>query len=250
VVDLLIVNLVQRPDLAPLLDQFPDAWPQFMYHDPLATLVYHHVSGDLAEFCLIAVDRDAPDKPLAKAYSTPFSWAGDPATELPEGGWDAAVLGGADNRLAGHAGNLVSALEITVRPEARGTGLSAVMLDALRRNTAAHGYDRMVAPVRPNRKHEHPDLPMAEYVARTRADGLPEDPWLRVHVRAGGQVVGVATRSMAIAGTLAEWREWTGLPFDTTGPVYVPYALVPVQCDVAAGYAVYVEPNVWVHHRL
>lgn len=26
-------------------------------------------------------------------------------------------------------------------------------------------------------------------------------------------------------------------------------ALVPVQCSVRHGYAVYVEPNVWVRHR-
>lgn len=29
----------------------------------------------------------------------------------------------------------------------------------------------------------------------------------------------------AVPGTVEEWREWTGLPFDTTGPVVVPGAL-------------------------
>jgi hypothetical protein len=55
---------------------------------------------------------------------------------------------------------------------------------------------------------------------------------------------------MTMAGSTAQWREWTGLPFDTTGPVTVPEALIPVQCDVAQDYAVYCEPCVWVHHRL
>ena len=73
---------------------------------------------------------------------------------------------------------------------------------------------------------------------------------LRVHVRAGGTIVGVVARAMAIAGSLAQWREWTGLPFDATGPVTVPEALVPVLCDVEQDYAVYVEPGIWVHHRL
>jgi hypothetical protein len=81
-------------------------------------------------------------------------------------------------------------------------------------------------------------------------DGLPEDPWLRVHVKAGGKIIEVAPRSMVIAGTLDEWREWTGLPFDTTGDVVVPKALVPVHCDVRHNHAVYVEPNVWVRHDL
>jgi hypothetical protein len=55
---------------------------------------------------------------------------------------------------------------------------------------------------------------------------------------------------MTITGTLAEWRRWTGLAFDCTGPVIVPGALVPVHCDVEHDHAVYVEPNVWMRHRL
>ena len=47
----------------------------------------------------------------------------------------------------------------------------------------------------------------------------------------------------------AQWREWTGLPFDRSEPVEVPHALVPVHCDVAQDQAVYAEPNVWIHHR-
>ena len=78
---------------------------------------------------------------------------------------------------------------------------------------------------------------------------LPIDPWLRVHVRAGGRIDKVAPRSMVVPGTLEEWREWTGLPFDQTGPVAVPRALSPVHCDVEHGVAAYVEPNVWVVHR-
>ena len=78
---------------------------------------------------------------------------------------------------------------------------------------------------------------------------LPVDPWIRVHVRAGGRIAKVAPRSMVVPGTLEEWREWTGLPFEATGPVVVPRALTPVHCDVEHGVATYVEPNVWVVHR-
>ena len=60
----------------------------------------------------------------------------------------------------------------------------------------------------------------------------------------------VAPTSMTIPGTLEQWREWTGLPFDASGPVHVPGALVPVMCAAEHDVAVYVEPNVWVHHHL
>jgi hypothetical protein len=69
-----------------------------------------------------------------------------------------------------------------------------------------------------------------------------------VHARAGGRIVNVAPVSMTIPGTVEQWREWTGLAFDTAGPVQVPGALVPVLCQPDHDFAVYVEPNVWMHH--
>ncbi len=55
---------------------------------------------------------------------------------------------------------------------------------------------------------------------------------------------------MTIPGTLTQWREWTGLPFDTDGLIDVPGALAPVLVDTTQGHGVYIEPNVWVHHQL
>jgi hypothetical protein len=55
---------------------------------------------------------------------------------------------------------------------------------------------------------------------------------------------------MTITGTLAEWRKWTDLAFDTDGPLEVPGALVPVQVSTVHDHAVYIEPNVWVRHPL
>ena len=55
---------------------------------------------------------------------------------------------------------------------------------------------------------------------------------------------------MTIPGTLAQWREWTGLAFDVDGSVEVEGGLAPIHVDLANDHAVYVEPNVWVHHDL
>src|SRR5205814_886324 len=173
----------------------------------------------------------APDIPVAKLVTMPFTWDRDPARELPAGGYDAVLLAAARDALAGRRGNVVSALLAMVRPRLRGRGVSAQLLAAARRNTARLGYPALVAPVRPTRKHEHPEVPMERYAAWRRPDGLPADPWLRVHHRAGGRVVGIAPHSMTITGTLARWRGWTGLPFDSPGPVLVPGALVPVHCE-------------------
>jgi GNAT superfamily N-acetyltransferase len=236
--DLLVASLADRPDLPSAYAEGEDLWPAFMYQDAVGELYY--ADNHAAE----------PGRLAARALSVPFTWNGDPDADLPVDGWDGVIRRAALDRQLGHRGNLVSALEITVRTDLQGRGLAGIMLEAMRGNAAKLGFDSLVAPVRPTAKHRHPHMPIAEYVAWSRADGLPHDPWLRVHVRAGGRIVGVCHRAMVVPGTLAEWRSWTGLPFDTSGPVEVPHALVPVHCDPVHGHAVYVEPAVWVHHRL
>src|SRR6266508_3711381 len=215
--DLLIASLADRPDLPSAYAEGEDLWPTFMHQDPIGGLYYADNHKAFPEFLVVAVDPVEPDRLAARALSVPFTWEGDSDADLPVDGWDGVIRRAALDRQLGQRGNLVSALEITVRP---------------------------------NAKHRHPHMPIAEYAAWSRADGFSHDPWLRVHVRAGGRIVGVCHRAMVIAGTLAEWRSWTGLPFDASGSVEVADALVPVHCDLVHGHAVYVEPAVWVHHRL
>jgi GNAT superfamily N-acetyltransferase len=241
-----IVSLADRPDLFDAWRGIRTSWPEFMLHDPVAARLFHRVPGLGPSFQLIGVRDDG--EVVAALRAVPFAWDGDLAS-LPAG-WDAVLERAVADADAGRTPTAVSLLEAVVRPDSQGTGISVSLIEAARRQVAAAGLRHLFGPVRPSAKHREPVTPIAEYVARRRPDGLPTDPWLRVHVRLGGVIVRVADRSMTVPGTLAEWREWTGLPFDTAGSVEVPQALVPVQVDLAADRAVYVEPNVWVHHRL
>lgn len=240
---LTISVLADRPDLAEAMWAMPNSWPEFMRHDPIGGLYYGNVETRFAEYVLVA--QDDVGEVVACAYSIPFVLGDD---VLPDNGWDFVIRNGLLADLRGEVPDAVSAVEIAVRPDRQGTGISRLMLVAMRDNAASRGFAELVAPVRPNGKLDA-DEPMTGYAAWVRDDGLPVDPWLRVHVRAGGRIDRVAPRSMVIPGTLEEWREWTGLPFDRTGPVHVPRALAPVHCDVEHGVATYVEPNVWVVHR-
>ncbi|TDC01441.1 N-acetyltransferase [Nonomuraea longispora] len=239
-----ITTLAERPEFASTLWDMDHTWQEFMLNDPIADLFYPVATTTYADYVLVADDDAEPGRLVARACMIPFVAGG---SELPDDGWDGVIRSG---RERGARPDAVSALEITVRRDLQGTGLSSKMLAAMRRHAAGQGFAELVAPVRPNLKHREPHTPMSEYAFRTRPDGLPHDAWLRVHVRAGGKIVKVAPRSMVIAGTLAEWRKWTGLPFDRTGDVEVPGALTPVHCDVEHDHAVYVEPNVWVSHPL
>jgi GNAT superfamily N-acetyltransferase len=181
----------------------------------------------------------------------PFAF-GDAAlgrAELPDTGWDAVIRWAHADWTGGRPPNAVSALEIMVLPPYRGRGLSPLMLRAMRDNTATRGFADLYAPVRPTEKPRQPLLPFADYAAMRREDGLPEDPWVRAHVRLGARIVKVAPCSMVIAGTLAEWSRWTGLAFERDGDMIVPGALTPVHVSCEQDHAVYVEPNLWMHHR-
>lgn len=248
--DLVIAPIAERPELAELLWQLDDAWPPFVVADPISNLYFVRAPLDHPAHALVAYEPSTPDVAIARAFSVPFTFGSLGRNTLPADGWDAVIRWAALDRAAGRTPNLVSALDITVHPDRRGEGFAARMLDALRRNTRRLGFDELVAPVRPAGKPHEPHSPIRDYAYRTRDDGLPADPWLRVHVRAGGDIVDVCPRSMVVPGTLAEWREWTDLPFDHTGDVLVPGALVPVHCDVTHDHAVYVEPGVWVRHQL
>ncbi len=241
--ELEIVTLAARPDLMDVFWDMETSWPEFMKHDPIGSGYYAAVE-DFADHVLECLDETG--RIVAKAYAVPFRLDGE---VLPDAGWDHVISNGLLSRLRREEPDAVSAVEIAIEPALQGRGLSGRILAALRDNAARLGFSELLAPVRPNGKTDVRE-PMAEYAFRTRDDGLPVDPWLRVHVRAGGLIDRVAPRSMVIPGTVEEWREWTGLPFDRTGPVDVPGALAPVMCDAEHGTAVYVEPNVWVRHPI
>jgi len=81
----------------------------------------------------------------------------------------------------------------------------------------------------------------------TREDGLPFDPWIRLHTRLGAEILGIAARSLDISGSVEEWESWTGMRFPEDRDYVVPGALVPVRFEGGVGR--YVEPNVWMRHE-
>ncbi len=242
-----VVSLAERPDLANAMLTMEATWPAYVRAEPLLVDWAFERHPD---YMLVVLDGEGDDeRVIARAASLPFHWDGD-VHSLPDTGWDEVVRQSMADTYAGRELTAACALEIAIVPGLQARNISGRTLAALNDNARRLGHADMMAPVRPSNKHAEPFLPITEYAARRRPDGLPEDAWLRVHVRAGGEILKVCPASMAIAGSLAQWREWTGLPFDTDGPVAVPGALTPVEVNVAHDRAVYIEPNVWIRHRL
>ena len=242
-----ISTFAERPELVDYANEIEAGWPEFTGHDAVCEAFWDQIIPTFPGLCVVATD--AQGAVAARGRAIPFRLhTAERGGKLPDRGWDQVIIWGMADHVRKEPSDTVSALEIAVDVKWRGHGLSATMLHALRTAAAGDGFTELVAPVRPSGKHERPHVPIAEYVAEARTDGLPVDPWLRVHLRAGGVIDGIAPASMVIAGSLIDWRQWTGLPFDFSGLIEVPGALLPVRCEHANDYAVYVEPNVWVRH--
>jgi GNAT superfamily N-acetyltransferase len=222
--------------------ELESTWPTFMLQDPVAHRLFGRVPELFPDLQLIVLGQAG--EVLGRIMAVPFQCDGD----LPARGWDAALEAGVV--LPGEAPPAVSLLEARIAPRHQGRGLSQTLLVAMRDHLRRLGVRDLFGPVRPSVKAQEPATPMSDYVARRRPDGLPWDPWLRVHARLGGVLKTICPISMTIPGTVAQWRSWTGLPLDTSGAVEVPDALVPIHVSLEQDHCVYVEPNIWVHHRL
>lgn len=236
-------SLAQRPDLLSAYLNLDIPWPAFV--EPTGLLVEWGIHAH-DDHQLIMLDGDGP---IARAASLPLSWDGNPET-LPRRGWDGVIEQSATDTYSGATLNTLCALEVGIDKGHTGRRLSQTAFTALRDHAREAGFEHFIAPVRPSGKTQYPEMPIADYVGRRRDDGLRADNWLRVHERIGGRIIALSPTAMTITAALHTWRKWTGEPFTTTGLTTVPGGIAPVFVNVDLDYAVYIEPNVWVEHRL
>ena len=236
-----------RPDLwRPAVGVNVAVWPEFMLNFPVANEHWHHLPTDFAAFQLVLLDQLG--EVVGALNSAPLPWDGTD-DDLPEG-WDdqlrrtVAALG------TGSPAGALGALQITVRPDLQGRRYSGVLLEAMRANARAHGLPAVIACVRPTLKERYALIPIDRYATWRREDGLPFDPWIRLHVKLGARIVRPSPASMTLRAPLSDWAEWTGLEFRESGQYLPQGAAAPVVADVAAGVAIYRDPNVWVVHDL
>jgi hypothetical protein len=223
-----------------------EVWPPFMLHDPVAGEFWNYLYSEWPDYQFALLKGDSV---VAIGNSVPVFWDHSFA-DLPESGWDWILPKALGDLNSNRKANLQVALQIMIPAEYQGRGLSAHAVRAMKGIGLERGYSNLVVPVRPTQKCRFPRESMEEYLCRRDENGLPFDPWLRVHVRLGGKVINICHRSMEIRGKLNDWCKWTGIMFQEDGGHVVPGALVPVDVDVQNGLATYVEPNVWLLHSI
>jgi GNAT superfamily N-acetyltransferase len=173
-----------------------------------------------------------------------------PAEDLPDEGWNWVMHQAVLDLEAGRTPTTGSALAVTLDPNYRGKQLSRVVLAAMKSALQETGVTRFFAPVRPTTKARYPITPMETFIQWKNADGLPLDPWMRVHVRMGAKVIKACNHSQPLADRVERWEKWLDLPLPSSGIYVAPGLLAPLHVDREADEGVCFEPNVWMEHPL
>jgi hypothetical protein len=220
-------------------------WPEFMQHDEIVNRHWPMLYADFMHFQYAVL---AGDEIVGIGNSVPLNWQ-EPFTELPDSGLDWAMGKANTDFKSGAKANLLVGIEILINEKYQGRGMSFRMLEIMKGIAKTNGIAHVALPLRPTLKSRYPLIPIADYVGWRNPDGFPFDPWLRVHRKAGGEIMGICERSMEISGSVSDWEKWTGLEFPGSGDFVVDGALVPVSIDHGEKTGKYFEPNVWVVHK-
>jgi GNAT superfamily N-acetyltransferase len=214
-------------------------WPTYNLNGDVLNGYWGRLYSERADFQFVYLEDD---EVVGRGHTIPVAWDGT-LDGLPAG-IDGAISAGFEQP----GGNVLCALSAEVAGGHQGQGLSAGILRTMVALARTHGLEALIAPVRPSWKDRYPLAPIEEYAAWLRDDGLPFDPWLRVHARLGAEILKVEPQSLRVTGTVAEWEGWTGMSFPASGTYWMPRGLAPVTIDREADQGAYWEPNVWMLH--
>jgi hypothetical protein len=234
-----VTDLQQRSDLTEQVRAIDSqAWPEFMYHGEVWRCCWNSLFDTFAPFQIAGVNDSG------RVLGVGHTIEGLPSS------WDATFQLAVDNYEQGIAPNALAGISVVVPPDAQGQGISVRVLQAMKDIAARQDFASVIVPVRPVLKSLYVLTPMERYARWARDDGLPFDPWLRTHCKIGGEIVGIASESKVVEGTVAEWEEWAAMRFPESGKYIVHGALDVVHIDYERNTGRYAEPNVWLHHRI
>ena len=145
-----IVSADERPDLDPAIDELLAAtWPAFMNEDEVANAHFGRAYADWPQFQSLLLDKAGTLVALGNAM--PLAWDG--TDEGLPAGWREQVLQSVADLEAGRPMNTLGAMQIAMRGDARGAGLSGTMVGAMRAGAKAAGYRAVIACVQQAAEH-------------------------------------------------------------------------------------------------
>lgn len=245
--DLNTISLAQRPDLFDEQNQIgANAWTEFMLHDPVAIEYWAQLIDAFSQYQLMVLDNK---EIVAVINSVPLRF--DKSFEaLPEGGAEWGIVKSINDFVDKQTPNCLMAIQIVVPQAHQGKGLSKIATKKLIDLAGELDIDSVIVPLRPSEKQQYPLIPLKDYIRWQNEDGLPFDPWLRVHIKLGAELFHICGKSMQITGTIEQWESWTQLRFPGTGEYVIPGAICPLIIDTHKNQGCYTEPNIWLVHHI
>jgi hypothetical protein len=223
---------------------FAEGFPKFISADIAVKEYIERVREYFPHLDVMMVDES--DNPVATGWGVPISWSGE-VVDLPSS--FAEVLRRAiEVHDSGLESNTFVICGAIVDPGRKGSGTATELIRALSGVGQGEGVSRVLAPVRPTRKHLYPLFSIENYASWVREDGLPFDPWLRLHVRLGARIISLAPEAQTMLGTVRDWEEWSGISLPVSGEYIIPQGMSVLRIDRGADLGTYVEPNIWVQH--
>ena len=230
------------------MDVYIQAYPKFMTYEALTDPTASALCARYPEYQFGLVDATTGCM-VAQGSCLPLAWEGGFA-ELPDAGCDWALTQGFADHAHHRTPTVLCAVSMAIIPAYRGRSLSQYLIEYSKTMARSSKLRSLILAARPSLKHLYPLIPLERYLTWHNDQGAPFDPWLRVNVQHGGQIVGICAQSMTISDTIARWEARTGMRFPDTGAYVIPEGLVPVNIDYAQNCGTYVEPNVWLYYDL
>jgi hypothetical protein len=242
-VELERITYAERPDLAARLEQEEaGAFPEFLLHDEIWNECWPHLLEEFADLQYVLYDREN-EALVGGTNAVPLRWDGDPDS-LPT--LHDVLRRSIDEHARGIAPNTICGVQTIATRESRGQGLSEEFVAASKRRFWNSSFEHAITPLRMLLKHRYPLIPIEEYVEWQREDGEPFEPWVRIWVRAGAEILRVVHDSIIIDAPIGDWERWTGLELPGSGEHVIEGAQTPVVVDRHRGNARYSEPHLWI----
>jgi GNAT superfamily N-acetyltransferase len=222
-----------------------ESWPEFMQHDEIVGKNWHFLYERYPEFQYAVFDNK---EIIGIGNTIPVHWD-KPFEQLPDTGLDWAFEKANKDYQSQIDPNLIIAVQILINKDYRGKGISFEMVKIMKELAYNCNFKNIALPIRPTLKYKFPLIPMQDYIQWKNEDDEAFDPWIRVHLKKRGRIVGVCNCSMNITGTIKEWEEWTGLKFPGSGNYIIKGALAEISINKELDKGIYLEPNVWMIHK-
>ncbi len=243
-----VVTLADRPDLAQEMSALVAAGlPTFLTEGRSS----HSV--DVDELLLGTPERQmlllSQDDVLSGVgIAIPLHWNGS-AEDLPLGS-DDALRRSAEMLERGQLADSICMLSLTVAPHATAIDPGMQILRGMLAAATATGAESLLVPVRPEAKASYPLTPIERYAGWQTRSGEPFDPMLRLHRAAGAEVLRIAEESSTVTGSVEEWQDWVDMDLPESGAYVIPGGHAVLEVDLATNSGRYVEPHIWVRHKL